>query len=211
MGPGVGSFFFAVDDQHEVSLLPIITKTDQCGDGTSIKDAQEVSSESCKAGWIESQYSDLLCDRNGETSEMNLSASFVVLLALMWFAAEESSVIAVTVISNAKIYTVDPANPWAEALAIGDDGVLLAVGTEQEALKAAQQADSNYTVFDLQERLVLPGFHDVHLHAVEAGINGHICPLEADIRPTDLASRLESCKDQASFGGAGWIVGIGPE
>ena len=118
----------------------------------------------------------------------------------------------VTVYSNGQIYTVNKAAPWADAVTVSADGVFLAVGTEQQALTAAEQAaGSDYSIVDLQDGLVLPGFHDVHIHAVEAGINAKICFMEAEVRPTDLANRLMACKEQASFGGAGWIVGVGPE
>ena len=120
----------------------------------------------------------------------------------------------VTVYTNGRIYTVNEAAPWADAVTVSADGVFLAVGTEQQAMAAAAQAagsSSGYSIVDLQQRLALPGFHDVHLHAVEAGINAKICFMEAEVRPTDLANRLMACKEQASFGGAGWIVGVGPE
>ena len=137
----------------------------------------------------------------------------VVVVAVAAAASSSSSGSVVTVYTNAKIYTVHAAAPWAEALTVSADGVILAVGTTDQAVSAAEQAAgaADYEVVDLQQRLVLPGFHDVHLHAVEAGINAQLCSMEDTVRSADLANRLKSCKNQASFGGAGWIVGVGPE
>ncbi|UWQ75756.1 hypothetical protein [Leisingera sp. M658] len=41
------------------------------------------------------------------------------------------------VLTNAAIYTVDEARSWAEALAIDEDGIITAVGSEAEVLAAA--------------------------------------------------------------------------
>ena len=72
------------------------------------------------------------------------------------------------VLTNADIYTVNENRDWAEAVAIDEDGIILAVGTKADALQAAG-ADAE--VIDLGGRMVLPGFQDIHLHAVEAGVN----------------------------------------
>ena len=67
--------------------------------------------------------------------------------------------------TDANVRTVDASNPQAEAIAI-EDGRITIVGSDDEAMAAAG-ADTE--VVDLDDRSVLPGFHDVHLHAVEAG------------------------------------------
>ena len=70
------------------------------------------------------------------------------------------------VLKNAKIYTVNPDQPWAQAVAIDDEnGMILQVGDEEI------NDDEDAVVIDMGGRLVLPGFQDAHLHAVEAGIN----------------------------------------
>ncbi|WP_428744955.1 amidohydrolase [Tenacibaculum sp.] len=66
---------------------------------------------------------------------------------------------------NAKIFTVDEANPWAEAILI-DGNKILFVGSDTEAEKIA---DNNAIKVDLQGKLILPGFHDVHMHPMEVG------------------------------------------
>ncbi|MCB0155973.1 MAG: amidohydrolase, partial [Anaerolineae bacterium] len=64
------------------------------------------------------------------------------------------------IIHNAKIYTVDPAQPWAEAIACAQ-GQLVAVGSEAEVLALAGPATR---CIDAGGRLVLPGLIDAHVH-----------------------------------------------
>ena len=68
-----------------------------------------------------------------------------------------------TVLHNATIYTVNDTQPWAQALAV-DDGKIIFVGSDAE-VKAL--IGSKTRVFDLHEKLVLPGFQDAHVHPME--------------------------------------------
>lgn len=70
-----------------------------------------------------------------------------------------------TLLTNARIRTMDPARPLAEALLI-DDGRILAVGSVAEM--AALGAD---TVIDAKGHLVLPGFQDAHIHLLNGGVD----------------------------------------
>ncbi len=63
-------------------------------------------------------------------------------------------------IRNAKVYTVDPARPWAESVAVRD-GRIVAVGEDAEAAAAAPR---HAREVDAAGRLVLPGFVDAHNH-----------------------------------------------
>ena len=67
-----------------------------------------------------------------------------------------------TIITNAKIYTVDAKLPWAEAVAVQGDRILF-VGSAKEAMhhRAAETK-----VIDAGGRLVLPGMEDSHVHFV---------------------------------------------
>jgi len=59
-------------------------------------------------------------------------------------------------VRNARVYTVDPAMPWAEAVAISGDRIAW-VGADADAPVAAE-------TIDLGGRLLLPGFVDAHNH-----------------------------------------------
>jgi hypothetical protein len=65
-----------------------------------------------------------------------------------------------TIVINAKVITVDPAHPTAQAFAI-DNGRFTAVGTNAEILKLKTATTK---VIDLKGKTVTPGFNDAHLH-----------------------------------------------
>jgi predicted amidohydrolase YtcJ len=64
------------------------------------------------------------------------------------------------VITNARVFTNDPARPWAEAVAMKGERVV-AVGTAAEALAAKGPATR---VVDAGGRVMVPGFNDAHVH-----------------------------------------------
>jgi len=64
---------------------------------------------------------------------------------------------------NGKFWTVDPAQPEAEAVAV-KDGVFVAVGSNDQ-IKAL--ADAGTKLIDLQGQRVVPGFIDAHTHPLE--------------------------------------------
>lgn len=65
------------------------------------------------------------------------------------------------VIKNAKVVTVDRANPRAEAVALKDDRII-AVASNREIEKHI--APGTTRVIDARGRLVIPGFNDAHAH-----------------------------------------------
>ncbi|WP_036505096.1 amidohydrolase, partial [Novosphingobium sp. AP12] len=71
-----------------------------------------------------------------------------------------------TIIINAKVTTLDRANPVAEAVAIRD-GKFLAVGSEAEVRAAAPEA----TVIDARGHRLIPGLIDSHMHIIRGGLN----------------------------------------
>jgi len=69
------------------------------------------------------------------------------------------------IVVNAKVLTMDPKKPRAEAVALGD-GKVVAVGTRAEVEALARPGAR---VFDAGGRTVLPGFVESHLHLVLGG------------------------------------------
>jgi len=77
----------------------------------------------------------------------------------------ESRPAADLIITNAKVWTVDPALPTAEAVAVIGERIV-AVGSTKE-IDAWHGPQTR--VIDAGEKLVLPGFNDAHVHFVEGG------------------------------------------
>ena len=64
------------------------------------------------------------------------------------------------ILTNAKVYTVDPSNPWAEAVAVQGNRIV-AVGSAEDVINLR---GPHTTVIDVEERTLLPGFIDTHYH-----------------------------------------------
>ena len=68
---------------------------------------------------------------------------------------------------NGKLWTVDPARPEAQGLAVWRDR-FLAIGTEDEIRALAGPATR---IIDLRGRRVVPGFYDSHVHLLSSGMS----------------------------------------
>jgi predicted amidohydrolase YtcJ len=82
-------------------------------------------------------------------------------------AQGQPSTAADMVIVNARIYTVNPQQPWADALAIVGDRIV-AVGSMLDI--AASRGPSTRAI-DAQGHLVLPGFTDCHIHFLDGSLS----------------------------------------
>lgn len=96
------------------------------------------------------------------------------------------------VIVNAKVTTLDKANPEAQAVAIRS-GKFLSVGSEQ-AVRAAAGPDA--TVIDAKGRRLIPGLIDSHIHVIRGGLNYNM-ELRWDGVPS-LADAMAMLKRQAA-------------
>jgi len=96
------------------------------------------------------------------------------------------------VFTNGAIYTVNPAQPWAEAVAI-HDGLIVAVGSEQDALAAV--GDDAHIV-DLGGLMMMPGVQDPHLHVLEAGLNESLCFVSDVAEFEDYIWEVRDCAAQ---------------
>ena len=107
------------------------------------------------------------------------------------------------ILSDGRVYTLDEAMPWAEAVAIRD-GRIVAVGTDQEVLNRFQGQ-----VFELGGRMVLPGFHDSHVHPMYGGIQLIQCDLSGAGSVAALVDGVAEC--DAALPEGDWLVGGGWE
>jgi predicted amidohydrolase YtcJ len=90
-------------------------------------------------------------------------ATLLTLQPLVWAEAADY------VLKNAKVYTLNSASPWAEAVAVRGNKIVY-VG----ANSGLDELVSNDTkVVDLKGKMVLPGFIDTHAHPVFAAAVAH--------------------------------------
>lgn len=109
-----------------------------------------------------------------------------------------------TVLAGATFTTMNPAQPNAEALAFNEHGKIIAVGNEAAVMALA---GPEAQIIDLGGTYVVPGFHDVHLHAIEAGINDGRCILTANTSLEETSEEINNClQEQAA---TSWFIGAG--
>lgn len=77
------------------------------------------------------------------------------------------------ILFNGAIYTVDASRSWAESLAV-KDGKIIFVGYN-DVVKIFKGPDT--IVYDLKGKMVLPGFHDSHVHPILGGLEQGECDL----------------------------------
>jgi predicted amidohydrolase YtcJ len=87
---------------------------------------------------------------------------------------------------HAKVFTGEPENPYADAVAIRGDKIL-AVGDLPEVVKAAS---ANAERIDLEGRSLFPGFIDSHSHSIDGGLN---------LISADASEKVHSLGDLPSF------------
>lgn len=106
---------------------------------------------------------------------------------------------------NGAVYTVDPEQSWAEAVAISagriiyvgnNDGAQVYVGPDTE-------------VIDLEGQMLLPGFHDSHAHVLIGVLAAEECDLLRLPTAVAVAEQLKVCAELDGIGDAGWIIGGG--
>lgn len=108
------------------------------------------------------------------------------------------------VLRNGVIYTVNGAQPLAQAVAI-DEGIIVFVGSNTEV---EQYTGSNTTVENLNGRMVMPGIHDVHIHPLEAASESFSFELSStETNPENFATAIANA--HAANQGSGWLIGWG--
>ncbi|MBL7849499.1 MAG: amidohydrolase [Cyclobacteriaceae bacterium] len=119
-------------------------------------------------------------------------------LPLLSFGQTEPELI----LHNGDFFTVDSANPRAQAVAIAD-GRFMAVGSDAEILRLATGRTRKV---DLGKKTVLPGFIDAHSHPGYSGVR-HLKEVDCDLRSIDQIK--QAIRQRASVTPAGsWVLGF---
>jgi len=109
----------------------------------------------------------------GERVRHTLRSSWVLLLFANLVSVSAASLLCAQgtvderILFNAKVFTGDPQNPYAEAVAIRGDRIV-AVGNLPEV---AKRASANAQRVDLAGKSLFPGFIDSHSHSIDGGLS----------------------------------------
>ncbi|OHU85101.1 MULTISPECIES: amidohydrolase [Pseudoalteromonas] len=132
------------------------------------------------------------CSEGGSTSKP--STSEVV-------TSTEASMVFV----NAQVYTVNTKQPWAEAVAIQGNKIVY-VGSDTQAQSYITERTE---VIDLKGKMLMPGFHDVHIHPLESASEVTQFTLPGYASEDEYIDRLYEAS--LSNPNTDWLIGYGHE
>jgi hypothetical protein len=125
-------------------------------------------------------------------------------------SSESSGPIADTVYTNGRVYTVNEAQPWAEAVAI-KDGKFIGIGSAEDVAAMTGEATE---IIDLAGAFAMPGIGDSHIHPALVMPKRAFCGLPGTFyEPTEeqTIDALKECianypDDREWFIGTGFTV-----
>jgi predicted amidohydrolase YtcJ len=133
-----------------------------------------------------------------------LLASLCSIKAVM--ASDAPSRPADLIVTNARIYTVNPQQKWAEAIAIRGDKII-AVG-DRKQIEALRGPETK--VIDAGQRLLLPGFTDCHIHFMEGSLGLTRVDLNDATTVAEIQKRVKAYADaHPARPSDAWIQGMG--
>ena len=125
----------------------------------------------------------------------------VITLAVIAVSCDNSKQPADMIITNARIWTGNEAQPYAEAMAVSGD-TIAAIGSSREVMRFNSGAS---TVIDLGGRFIMPGFIDSHIHMLQGGENLASVQLRDADTPELFISRIKEYA--ATLKPGEWILG----
>ncbi|MEE8583278.1 MAG: amidohydrolase family protein, partial [Acidobacteriota bacterium] len=115
-----------------------------------------------------------------------LLATLIVAMLFLLNCSQPSPETATLAVVNARIWTGNPQQPWAEALAsIGER--IAAVGGNDEIRALTSDATR---LLDAQGHMLVPGFIDCHVHFIQGGFNLTSVQLRDARTPQEFVSRI---------------------
>ncbi|HEY1253046.1 MAG TPA: amidohydrolase [Thermoanaerobaculia bacterium] len=120
-------------------------------------------------------------------------------------AAKPASASADLVLRHGAVYTVDAARRWAEAVAVAN-GRIVFVGRDADA---ERWIGPKTRIVDLAGKMLLPGFHDSHVHPIDGGIDSLEVDLHGLATPAEVLARVHDYA--VAHPDAPWVRGSGWE
>ena len=136
-------------------------------------------------------------------TRLNRTVLFFSALLLLSAGCSSERPAADTIIVNAKIYTVNAGQPWAESVAVRE-GRILIVGSTKDV---ARHKVSGTKVIDAGGRLVLPGIADSHVHFVSGSASLAKVDLAGTKTVEEIQGRIRTFAQEHSQ--ASWVQGRG--
>jgi predicted amidohydrolase YtcJ len=133
-----------------------------------------------------------------------LSAVSIVALHAKTSVAQKSP--SVTFYTHARIYTNDPAQPWAEAMAVSE-GKIICIGKLDYVLLDCERGMEGAETINLKGQFVMPGFNDAHVHLGGAAAEELAVHLRGAPSVEEMLKRLADAVAQHKPGE--WITGVG--
>lgn len=131
------------------------------------------------------------------------STSLISFFVVGNLVSAETSQPADIIVTNARVYTVNAKQPWAEALAVHGDKIV-AVG-DKAAIEHYRGKETK--VIDARGSLVLPGFTDCHIHFMEGSLGLTQVNLNGASSVGEIQKRVKAYAD--SHPTEPWIEGMG--
>src|SRR6202165_1007726 len=131
--------------------------------------------------------------------------TLLLVLCVASFTRAQSRIVepADIIVVHGRVYTEDPKQPWAQAVAIYR-GKIVAVGTDPE-IERRRGIDTK--VINAGGKLVLPGFVDCQIHFIDGSFSLGRVNLEGAKDPADIQKRLREYASEHP--GDDWILGRG--
>jgi predicted amidohydrolase YtcJ len=115
---------------------------------------------------------------------------------------------------HGRIYTNDPAHPWAEAMAI-NGGKIVCIGNVGYVLLDCGASKEGAETVQLQGQFVMPGFNDAHVHLGGAAADELAVPLIGVLSSEEMQKHVAAAVAQHKEGewitGGGWDHTLWPE
>ncbi len=125
----------------------------------------------------------------------------VIIMAMITVSCNISKQPSDMIITNARIWTGDERQPYAQAMAVSGD-TIVAVGSRSDVMKHRSEAT---VIIDLGGRFVAPGFIDSHVHMLQGGSNLASVQLRDASTPEIFIRRIKEYATTLKPGE--WILG----
>ena len=116
--------------------------------------------------------------------------------------------------THGRIYTNDPAEPWAEAMAVAD-GKIVCIGKMAHVLLDCGGSAPSAETVHLEDHFVMPGFNDAHVHLGSAGADALAVELRGVKSPEEMQKRVAQAvahhKEGEWITGSGWDHTLWPD